>query len=142
MSARRVPRNVRPTAPWRGTLRASRCARICNIIEANRKLWLHLWKKELGASAKDRVYHEVSTLVEVLNQGGKYDQLNMGAVASLRSPREDSSPSSRRRRKGLNRPIGNPLGLTRARRRSSISLPMSCEPLRLVQQRTKRRSTV
>ena len=48
----------------------------------NPKLWMHLWMKELGASGKDRLYHEVTTLVEILYQGGTYDQLNAGAVAS------------------------------------------------------------
>ena len=31
--------------------------------------------KELGVSGKDRLYHEVTTLVEILYQGGTYDQL-------------------------------------------------------------------
>ena len=34
-------------------------------------------------SGKDRLYHELSTLVEILYQGGTYDQLNVGAAASL-----------------------------------------------------------
>ena len=39
--------------------------------------------KELGVSGKDRLYHVVSTLEEMLHQRGTYDQLNVGAVASL-----------------------------------------------------------
>ena len=49
----------------------------------NAKLWMHPWMKELGVSGKDCLYHEVSTLVEIPYQGGTYDQLNVGAVASL-----------------------------------------------------------
>ena len=49
----------------------------------NPKLWMHLWMKEVDVSGKDRLYHEVTTLVEILYQGGTYDQLNVGAVASL-----------------------------------------------------------
>ena len=36
---------------------------------------MHLWIKELGVSGKDRLYYEVTTLVEILYQGGTYDQL-------------------------------------------------------------------
>ena len=39
--------------------------------------------KELGVSGKDHLYHEVTTLVEILYEGGTYNQLNVGAVASL-----------------------------------------------------------
>ena len=53
------------------------CLTVCNHMQhhgGNPKLWMHLWMKELVVSAKDRLYHEVSTLVEVPYQGGKYDQ--------------------------------------------------------------------
>ena len=50
----------------------------------NPKLWMHLWMKVLGVSGKDRLYREATTtLVEILYQGGTYDQLNVGAVASF-----------------------------------------------------------
>ena len=62
------------------------CLTVCKQMQhhgGNPKLWMHLWMKELGVSGKDRLYHEVTTLVEILYQGGTYDQLNVGAVASL-----------------------------------------------------------
>ena len=62
------------------------CLTLCKQVQhhgGNPKLWMHLWMKELGVSGKDRLFHEVTTLVEILHQGGTYDQLNVGAVASL-----------------------------------------------------------
>ena len=47
------------------------------------QLWMHLWMKKFSVSGKDRLYHEVTALVETLYQGGTYDQLNVGVVASL-----------------------------------------------------------
>ena len=57
------------------------CLTVCKQMQhhgGNPKLWMHLWMKELGASGKDRLYHEVATLVEILYQGGTYDQLGSG----------------------------------------------------------------
>ena len=80
---RRAVTRGRPTVPWRVLPRASRCVNRCSTTEEPPKLWMHLWVKKLGVSGKDRLYREVTTLVEILYQGGTYDQLNVGAVASL-----------------------------------------------------------
>ncbi|CAK0793120.1 unnamed protein product, partial [Prorocentrum cordatum] len=47
------------------------------------KMWFQEWCKEQGVTRKDRAYHEVQTLIEVLYLAGTHDQLNMGALASL-----------------------------------------------------------
>ncbi|CAK0800111.1 unnamed protein product, partial [Prorocentrum cordatum] len=47
------------------------------------KIWFQEWCKETGISRRDRAYHEVQTLIECLYLAGTYDQVNMGALASL-----------------------------------------------------------
>jgi hypothetical protein len=62
------------------------CLAICKHMErhgGNPKLWLAAWCKDLGASKRDRIYHELTTLIEVLWVAGTYDQLNVGGLMSL-----------------------------------------------------------
>ena len=47
------------------------------------KLWFQQWCHDKGISQKDRVYHEASTLVQIVYQAGCYDALNLGALASV-----------------------------------------------------------
>ena len=46
-------------------------------------MWLQQWCQDKQISQRDRVYHEVSTLVEIVYQAGCYDALNMGALACI-----------------------------------------------------------
>ena len=48
------------------------------------KLWLQQWRNDKGITQRDRVYHEVSALVEIVYQAGCYDALNMGASAAIK----------------------------------------------------------
>ncbi|CAK0906248.1 unnamed protein product, partial [Prorocentrum cordatum] len=62
------------------------CLEICRKMYRHGgtpKMWFQEWCKEQGVTRKDRAYHEVQTLIEVLYLAGTYDQLNMGALASL-----------------------------------------------------------
>ena len=70
----------------------------------NPKLWMHLWMKELGESGKDRLYHEVTTLVEILYQGG--------AVASLEIALRRLIAIVKATSKWLDSPTGKLLGIT------------------------------
>ncbi|CAK0838915.1 unnamed protein product [Prorocentrum cordatum] len=47
------------------------------------KIWFQEWCEETGISRRDRAYHEVQTLIERLCLAGTYDQVNVGALASL-----------------------------------------------------------
>ncbi|CAK0825411.1 unnamed protein product, partial [Prorocentrum cordatum] len=62
------------------------CLEICRKMYRHGgapKMWFQEWCKEQGVTRKDRAYHEVQTFIEVLYLAGTYDQLNMGALASL-----------------------------------------------------------
>ena len=47
------------------------------------KLWAQEWYREKQINGKDRTFHELSTLVEVIYVAGTYDCLNVGALASI-----------------------------------------------------------
>ena len=47
------------------------------------KLWMQLWMKNKNIHENDRVAHEMRVLVECLEFGGGYDQLNMPCLASF-----------------------------------------------------------
>ena len=49
----------------------------------NPKLWMQLWCQDKGITQRDRVYHEVSSLVEVIYQAGCYDAFNIGWLACI-----------------------------------------------------------
>ena len=62
------------------------CLQVCRKMlqsGGDPKRWFAEWTKELSLSRKDRAWHEVSNLIDILYQGGCYDQLNMGALASM-----------------------------------------------------------
>ena len=46
-------------------------------------MWLQQWCQEKQISQRDRVYHEISALTEIVYQAGCYDALNMGALACI-----------------------------------------------------------
>ena len=47
------------------------------------KLWLQVWSRHKGVHEGDRVMHEMRALVECLEQGGSYDQLNLASLSSF-----------------------------------------------------------
>ena len=47
------------------------------------KLWLQVWSRHKGVHEGDRVMHEMRALVDCLEQGGCYDQLNLASLASF-----------------------------------------------------------
>jgi hypothetical protein len=47
------------------------------------KMWLQQWCQDKNISQRDRVYHEISALIEIVYQAGCYDALNLGALASI-----------------------------------------------------------
>lgn len=49
------------------------------------KLWLQSWARFKGIQENDRVMHEMRALMEVLEHGGCYDQLNLTSLASMES---------------------------------------------------------
>ena len=46
----------------------------------NPRLWLDVWCRNRNISQGERVYHELSVLLELFYVGGTYDQLNMGCL--------------------------------------------------------------
>ena len=44
------------------------------------RLWLDIWCRSKGISNHERVYHELSLLLELFYVGGTYDQLNLPAL--------------------------------------------------------------
>ena len=49
------------------------------------KLWLQSWARFKGIQENDRVMHEMRALMEVLEHGGCYDQLNLTSLACMES---------------------------------------------------------
>eukprot|EP00435_Cladocopium_sp_Y103_P027188 s335_g6.t1 len=49
------------------------------------KLWLQVWARHRGISENDRVMFELRTLIEVIQYGACYDQLNIASLASFES---------------------------------------------------------
>ena len=47
------------------------------------KLWMQGFAKEVGISSRDRTWHELSTLVQVIYLAATFDALNLGALASV-----------------------------------------------------------
>jgi hypothetical protein len=47
------------------------------------RLWLQLWARARGVEEGDRVHHELSCLVEILEIAGTYDQINIGSLACM-----------------------------------------------------------
>ena len=45
--------------------------------------WFLVWCREMRCGKKDRVYHEMRCLVDCLEIGGTFDQLNMGSIVAL-----------------------------------------------------------
>jgi hypothetical protein len=59
---------------------------VCRKIQhhgGNPRLWFAEWARETNISKKDRAWHEVKTLIDTLYLAGTFDQVNMGALASL-----------------------------------------------------------
>ena len=83
------------------------------------------------------LYPGVSTVVEILYQGGTYDQLNVGAVASLEIASRRLIAIVEATSKGLDSPNWK----TARHYTGTSTLPVSCALMPLVPPRTKRRST-
>ncbi len=70
-----------------GTLRGPpTCLSVCRKMQqhgGNPRLWFAEWTKETGVTRKDRAWHEVNVLIDALYLAGTYDQVNVGALASL-----------------------------------------------------------
>ena len=47
------------------------------------KLWLQVWSRFKGIQDNDRVMHEMRVLMECLEHGGSYDQLNLASLACM-----------------------------------------------------------
>ena len=45
------------------------------------KRWFAEWAKELSVRRKDRAWHEMHTMIDIIYQAGCCDQFNMGALA-------------------------------------------------------------
>jgi hypothetical protein len=62
------------------------CLKFCRAIARdyeNIRRWYQAWCERYKVSEADRIWHEMSILVESLHFGLTYDQLNMGALASF-----------------------------------------------------------
>ena len=62
------------------------CLAVCRKMQrhgGDPKRWFQEWAKEIGLSRKDRAWHEVNSIIELLYVAGTFDQLNMGANACL-----------------------------------------------------------
>ena len=62
------------------------CLKFCRAITRdfdNVRRWFQAWCQKYNVGESDRLWHEMSVLVEVLHNGLTYDQLNMGALASF-----------------------------------------------------------
>ena len=62
------------------------CLKFCRAVARdyeNIRRWFQAWCEKFRLSEADRLWHEMSILVETLHFGLTYDQLNMGALASF-----------------------------------------------------------
>jgi hypothetical protein len=62
------------------------CLKFCRAVAKdyeNIRRWYQAWCEKYRVSEADRLWHEMSILVETLHFGLTYDQLNVGALASF-----------------------------------------------------------
>ncbi len=62
------------------------CLSVCRKMQQHGgtpRLWFAEWTKETGVTRRDRAWHEVNVLIDALYLAGTYDQVNVGALASL-----------------------------------------------------------
>ena len=64
--------------PLEGPLSALNCCRHTHRFGGSPRLWFTEFAGSKGIHSTDRVYHELSTLVDAVYHGGTYDQYNLG----------------------------------------------------------------
>ena len=64
--------------PLDGPLSALNWCRHTHRFGGNPRLWFTEFARSKGIHSTDRVYHELSTLVDAVYHGGTYDQFNLG----------------------------------------------------------------
>ena len=78
-----ITENVWPDSPNEGPATV-----VDNLTHMERyggtpRLWLQLWARARGVEEGDRVHHELSCLVDILETAGTYDQVNLGSLACM-----------------------------------------------------------